>query len=476
MPSLPHLILRLVACLSISAALTGCSSADSRAQKALQAYQAAAAANDLPTARKALLDLVRAKEDVPDYWVELGKLQASMGSYGDAYYAFTRAYELDRSNPELLRAVTELALRSGDINLALKRARELEVLSPGNPWVKIVDGWAAVGDMQYDKALLLGDQLLTNSPYDPAGTTLKARALIGLDRNDEAEQLLTRQLQAQPTDLGNGQMLEKFYVWKQDWPRAAAIARKIWSQAPNDRFSALLVVAAAFRSGNVGEGREASARLLKPNADPGLVGSVLDLWANYWPSPQRQQDAITFAQKAAGIEQKLAYARFLSRIGDSLDAARLVSPSATLPVDARNAEANAVLGDALFRLGKFADAQSRLDRVIAFDPGNATALRAQAELALKTGNSSRAIVAAQKLVTVLPKSADDRLLLARSYTAAGNTPWANRTLWSAFQEIPANDAIYAALISQRKGDPDATQQLRDEFGRQRYAQLSRGIF
>ena len=93
-------------------------------------YQAAAAANDLPTARKALLDLVRAKEDVPDYWVELGRLQASMGSYSDAYYAFTRAYELDRSNPELLRAVTELALRSGDINLALKRARELEVVSP----------------------------------------------------------------------------------------------------------------------------------------------------------------------------------------------------------------------------------------------------------------------------------------------------------------------------------------------------------
>ena len=66
---------------------------------------------------------MRAKEDVPDYWVELGKLQASMGSYSDAYYAFTRAYELDRSNPELLRAVTELALRSGDIYAGPKRAR-----------------------------------------------------------------------------------------------------------------------------------------------------------------------------------------------------------------------------------------------------------------------------------------------------------------------------------------------------------------
>ena len=64
-------------------------------------YQAAAAANDLVGARKALLELVGAKDDVADYWVELGKVQASMGSYGDAYYAFTRAYELDRSNPDL---------------------------------------------------------------------------------------------------------------------------------------------------------------------------------------------------------------------------------------------------------------------------------------------------------------------------------------------------------------------------------------
>src|SRR4051812_19470923 len=104
MPPSVYLILRMGACLSALCLLAGCSSSDSRAQQALTAYQAAAAANDIPGARQALLQLVRAKEDVPDYWVELGKLQASTGSYAEAYYAFTRAYELDRSNPELLRA------------------------------------------------------------------------------------------------------------------------------------------------------------------------------------------------------------------------------------------------------------------------------------------------------------------------------------------------------------------------------------
>ena len=95
MPSSTHLILRIAICLSAPCLISGCGTRDARAQQALEDYQGAAAANDLPGARKALLQLVNAKEDVPDYWVELGKLEASVGSYGDAYYAFTRAYELN---------------------------------------------------------------------------------------------------------------------------------------------------------------------------------------------------------------------------------------------------------------------------------------------------------------------------------------------------------------------------------------------
>ena len=103
-----HPILRAAAWLSAAVAIAGCSSSDSKARAALGEYQAATAANDLPAARKALLELVRAKDDVADYWAELGKVQATMGSYNDAYYAFTRAYELNRSDPALVRARTEL--------------------------------------------------------------------------------------------------------------------------------------------------------------------------------------------------------------------------------------------------------------------------------------------------------------------------------------------------------------------------------
>ena len=202
---------------------------------------------------------------------------------------------------------------------------------------------------------------------------------------------------------------------------------------------------------------------------------MLDLWTDYWPSAQRSQDARNLAGASASLGQKLIYAAFLSNWGSAAGAVRLVASSATLPVTASSAEANAVLGDALWRLGKAKESKSRLESVIAFDPGNATALRARAELELRTGNAAAAVIDAQKLITVLPQSARDRLLLARSYTAAGNSRWSDRTLWAAFQEIPADERIYAALRLTKKGDSDATRNLDEEFARQREAQLNRGM-
>ena len=475
MPFPTHLILRAAACLSALFLVAGCSSSDSRAQAALTAYQAAAAANDLAGARKALLQLVQAKDDVADYWVELGKLQASTGDVNDAYYAFTRAYELDRGNAGILRAITELALRSGDITRAQSHAQELEIVSPGDPWVKLTTGWSAYSQAHFDESLAAADSMLASAPFDSAATALKARSLISLKRDDEAEDLLVKQIQAQPSDAGSLMLLAKIYVQRNDWAKAEAIAKRLFQLVPGDRESAMLLIEAAFRTGDAALGRQTSLRLLRPDAPSELITPVLDLWQDLWPSAQRVQDARSLASAARGLEQRLIFAAFLSRVGSPQDAARLAQGSAGLPVNAANAEANAVLADALSRMGNIAAAKSRFDAVIGFDPGNATALRGRSELELRIGKAAAAIVDAQKLVTVLPNSPADRLLLARAYSAAGNAAWANRTLWAAFKDIPADEKIFAALQATRKGNEQATRELQDEFDRQRSAKLNRGL-
>ena len=470
-----HPILRAAAWLSAAVAIAGCSSSDSKVRAALGEYQAATAANDLPAARKALLELVRAKDDVADYWAELGKVQATMGSYNDAYYAFTRAYELNRSDPALVRALTELALRSGDLTQAQAKAEELEILSPGDPWVKLVKGWAAYSELHFDQALEISDAMLATSQFDPSATILKARALVGMHREDEAIDLLNKQIQVQPGDVGSMAFLAKIYQRQDNWAKVAELAQRVTAASPADQQNALLLVEAAFRSGNAELGRKASLGLLQPTADTATVESVLDLWTNYWPSPQRVADARRLAAAATRPEQRLAYAEFLTRCGDAAHAIALVSPAARLPVSAETAEANAVLATALSGNGNLPAAKARFDAVLAFDPGNATALRGRSELELRTGNAAAAVLDAQKLVTVLPTSAKDRLLLARAFAAAGNRPWMERTLWLAFQDIPANSSILAALQSTKKGDKDGLDELNAEFARQRDNRLTRGL-
>ena len=470
-----HPILRVLAWLSAAVLVAGCSSSDSRAQAALGEYQAATAANDLPGARKALLELVRAKDDVSDYWAELGKVQATMGSYDDAYYAFTRAYELNRSDPELVRVLTELALRSGDLTQAQARAEELEILSPGDRWVKMVKGWSSYAELRYDEAIKISDDLLAGTPHDPTATALKARSLFAMQREPEAIDLLNEQIKAAPTDVGSMMLLGRIYEREDNWSKVAELTQRVNALAPADQKNALTLIQAAFRSGNVQLGRQASFALLQPGADEPTVSAVLDLWTDYWPGPQRLADERRLAAAATGQAQRLAYAGFLNRSGDPSDVIPLVSPTATLPVRAESAEANAILADALSRSGNLGPAKARFDAVLAFDPGNATALRGRSELALRTGNAASAVLDAQKLVTVLPNSAEDRLLLARAFAAAGNQRWMDRTLWSAFQEIPADQHILAALQSANKGNPDVLADLNSEFSRQRDNKLTRGL-
>jgi tetratricopeptide (TPR) repeat protein len=304
---------------------------------------------------------------------------------------------------------------------------------------------------------------------------LKARALIGLNRYDDAKSLLIKQIQGQPSDVGSLQLLAKTYQRESDWQKVLPVAQRLSQLAPTDTSYGLMTVEAAFRSGNIGEGRAASMRLLKRDASPETVSSVLALWEDYWPSPQRIADAQRLGGNAASLQGRLVYASFLNRLGSPADGARLSSPAAKLPIDASNVEANAVLADAWWRMGNIGPGKSRLDAVLAFDPGNATALRGRAELNLRLHNPQAAIVDAQKLTTVLTSSADDRLLLARSYAAAGNDSWVDRTLWSAFQDIPGDDKLLTALEARRKGNADATRELQEEFDRQRDAKLGRGL-
>ena len=463
-----------IAATALSAILAGCDSSESDAREAYAEYQAASAAGDLPAARIALLQLVNAKDDDPTYWEELGRVQLQFEDYQGAYYAFTRAQELDRGNVATLATLTQLALLSGNADTAERHARQLELVAPGHPAVKLAYGYIYLKRQEYDKADEQADSLLAAFPYEPGAKLLKARILLARQEPEQAINLLEEQIKVRQDDAGTLKALVLLYERQNDWHQVARVASRLRELNPKDSELAITVVNAALRSNDFASARRVSEPLLAPDAPPRQVDAVLKIWADRWKSP----DAIAEAERlasSAGMGQKLAYATYFNAVGKPEIASSLVGDAPKLPLNLGNLSVNSVIATSLALKGDRAQAKRLFDRILEREPDHVYALRGRINLEIATGEAKAAIIDAQRLVSVEPRSASDRLLLARAFAAAGDSRQVDRTLWNAFHDIEGSFEAYEALRAhvERTDGADGVAAVDEEFKQQRDMALAR---
>lgn len=463
-----------VSLLSLSLFTSGCSSREARERDAYDNYQAAVASGSLPYMRNSLLALVAVRDDVAEYWMELGKVQIQLGSPSDAYYAFVRAHELDRSNRQVLQALTQLALRGGSLDLAEQHAEQLSLLSPDDPAVKMTQAYVALRRGNTDEAERVADELLVSNPYDPGVKVLKARTLLRTGQGDEAVGMLEEQLRQQPSDLNSLNALIGILERWNEWRKVSAYGSRFVAEVPDDLGMAAVAIKAALLSNDTEAARAVSLKVLQPKLQPQAISTLLQPWLRYGPRGGFTAEASRLGV-AASPEQKIAYATFLNQAGAPEAAAPLVAATATLPVTPQNDDANAVLATSLSLRGRNAEALDRFEQVLALDPDHAGALEGRARLLLRTGQPGRARVDAQRLVTVIPAAPRSHILLAEIHSALGDQQQASRVLWNAFHQISADRNIYEALrvFVSKTGGPDAVRRLDQEFADQRDAKLTR---
>jgi predicted Zn-dependent protease len=459
---------------ALSLAVAGCSSADSRAKQAFIDYQAASAAGDLNAARIALLQLVGAKDDDPSYWQDLGKVQLQLGAYSDAYYAYNRARELDKSDVTTLASLTQLALLSGNMGVAERHARQLDLLAPNHPAAKLAFGYAALRRQDMDEADRQADALLQSYPFEGNAKLLKARILLSRGEHDQAIALLEAQIKAKPDDLGALNALAAMHRRDSDWRGVLTAAKRMHEVNPKNPDTGLMAVEAAFQANDVAEGKRLSAAFLRPEAQPVAVDSVLRIWAQRWKSPQSLELARSLAA-AAPRNQQIAYATYFNEAGSPRDAMAIVGESPLLPVTIANMSRNSIIADSLALIGHTSEAKRLFDAILAKEPDHVNALRGRINLEIRTGRAKAAITDAQRLVSILPGSARDRLLLARAFAVSGDKRQVDRALWDGFHAIPANFEMYEALRSQveKTAGVEAARAVDAEFSQQRETQLSR---
>ena len=466
--------IRFGAFAAIALLLAGCGSAEYRARQAFRDYQAADAAGDLHASRVALLHLVAARDDVPEYWEDLGKVQLQLGSYSDAYYAYTRAHELDQSNVAILGTLAQLALLSGNLDAAEEKAHELELVAPDHPAVNLTFGYLALRRSNLDEAERRTDLLLRVDPYNSGAKLLKSRILLQRDQPKAAVALLDEQVRVNPRDAGSLKALALLQEDQGNWPAVATAASQMVQLNAKDHDAALLFIEANFKANNIAAALQASRSLLTPAAPGDLVDAVLTLWSDQWRGEASIEEARRLV-RSASPEQRLAYASFFNRAGSPEDAALLLGSAPRLPVSRANASTNAIFADSLALRGRVADAKRLFDAVLAEEPDHVYALRGRTRLQLQTKAYVPAIHDAQRLVSILPQSASDRLLLAQAYAEAGDQRQLDRTLWDAFHDIPADKHLFAALRTHvgKSGDADAVNRVGKEFLQQRDVALAR---
>ena len=465
-----HFALILVAALLFG----GCDTKASRVAGAYAEYQAGAAAGDLRATRNGLLKLVAADEDVPEYWIELGKVQIALGASSDAYYAFSRALELDRDNSDVLSMLTQLALRSGELELAEDYARQLELLVPSDSSVKMTHGIIALRRGDLEAASDLAEQILASQPNSSDAKVLQAQVLLKSGRTEDAVALLAGQVRARPKDATSHRALASIYEQLGERRRVAEARKAIWQLDRSNDKAATDYVEAAFRAGDITGARAASLSMMQPDAPTALVEVLLDHWRRLWPGAARLDDARRLA-RSAGRDQKLTYAAFFNSLGSPADALALVAPEARLPVTSANILPNSIMAMSFLLSGDLGLAQRRVDDILLLDPDNVDALRTRAKLSLIRKQPARAINDARKVVSLSPGAASDRILLAQTHQANGDNRSAGRVLWEAFRDLPANQEIYVSLrkFLARSNDMEAIRKLDREFKDQRLAMFTK---
>jgi predicted Zn-dependent protease len=215
--------------------------------------------------------------------------------------------------------------------------------------------------------------------------------------------------------------------------------------------------------------------MLNGGADPRTVEQLLDDWASYAPAGAVLPDAERLAQASSG-DARVSFASYFRRIGRP-DYARQLLGGPRIPITPANARWNAVFAQALDAMRQSTQALRLYDLVLQTEPDQVDALEGRSELFARSGRGRQAIADAQRLVSAEPNSGQNRLVLAQAFTAAGKPDETRRTLWDAFQDLPDDDRVFAALegLLLSKGDQDGARRLGDERIDRRFETLAQEL-
>jgi tetratricopeptide (TPR) repeat protein len=311
---------------------------------------------------------------------------------------------------------------------------------------------ALIGQGKLDEGLRLLEKLSGREGF-PAAEIARAEALVGLDRAEQADQVVRGALARHPDDARSLAAAGVVSLARKDYAQAERLYARARDRDPEDPQIRLGLAAARARQGRVAEAIQ-ELEALSPRAHTGAVVSAL---ARYYLDSNRPADAITLLGPMVAQYPRYAQARFLLGLaylsnGDP-DRARveLEALERQLPEDPT---VQRYLAGVYLKLDRASDALARLAplaKTFERDPEYHVE-RGRALAAL--GRLDEAQRAAETALRIAPETLQAYVLLGEIRYQRGDVAGAREMLTRAASGsatfVPARLALGRLLLAQRE--------------------------
>jgi tetratricopeptide (TPR) repeat protein len=437
-----------IAALALLLALAGCGSAQEKAAKAAARFDELYAKRDFYGARIEIKRAIAKQDDVSEYWQRLGRVQMALGRYLDAYQAYNHVIELDPHNKEAIEQMAELAYTGQSFDDSEKFADQILAEQPRSLRMLLVKGSIAAARQDAGAARATAENMLSIDPTNEGGTILLARALRLQGDRAGAIATLERSVAKDGETVGKLGALLDLYVGRDDFRKIAYCFARLFTLEPDDVDLRLDYVKILYEQGLPDRALAMLARLTHRHpGDSDLEQRIVDIW-NESGSAAVDVDLVRRFVLSSGDEpMKIALGHLLLQQKRYTDAAAVLRPFIdTGDITAANVEADVLYAGTLAGLGRGAEAQALIDRILDFDVNNPRALLMRVRISTARGDLVQALRDAQLLVRDNPDMAEGRIALANIYVRRKEHVLADDAYARAMVELPDDSAMLAAFI------------------------------
>ncbi|MGI6656406.1 MAG: tetratricopeptide repeat protein [Desulfobulbus sp.] len=375
--------------------------------------------------KEAIIELRNAIQIDPKYAdarYQLGLLLLKSGEPRQAFEQLQRASTLDPDNIDAKLKTAEFYVLAQKRAEARKNVEEILVREPEHVDALVLLANLEFSDDKPDSALATLDKALQKEPDSARLHLIKGRLFAAKEQPAEAERSFRKAVELDDKTMANHAALAAFYVDQKAYDKARDVLGKMAAVFPDSPQPYLQL---------------ASIDLI--NKDSGAAKKNLD-------------QAIKVAPKDGRL--KVAVAEYYTKIGSLADAENLYKEAIGLSDDPVDVEAK--LANFYFDIGKFDQAKTTMDTVLAKNAGNATAKLVSIKFLLKDGKNQEVLDAISPMIRDYPRWSELYLVQAVAQSSMNNIGLAKKSLSEAIKLAPGSNRAHAllGLLALQEGDFD----------------------